>query len=61
MPKREAPDENAAISESEAGEREPAHDLREAELTDVVGGTKTITLDVEAIASIEQVTKPTTP
>ena len=57
MVKHEATNENAADSEGEASEREPANDLREEELGGVVGGTKTITLDVEAIASIEQVTK----
>ena len=57
MVKHEASDENAAVSEKEASEREPANDLREEELDGVVGGTKTITLDVEANASIEQVTK----
>jgi hypothetical protein len=59
MPKHEVPDEHAAVSDGETSEREPANDLREEELTDVVGGTKSITLDVEALASIEEVTKTT--
>ena len=57
MVKDEASDENVAVSESEASERKPANDLCEEELGVVVGGTKTITLDVEPIANIERVTK----
>jgi hypothetical protein len=55
MPKHEAASENADLLASATSAQEPAHDLQEEELRVVVGGAKTITLDVEALASFEEV------
>jgi len=55
MPKHEAASESADVLASETSEQEPARDLQEEELGGVVGGAKTITLDVEALASFEHV------
>ena len=55
MPKHEAASESADDLASETSAQEPARDLQEEELSVVIGGAKTITLDVEALASFEEV------